>query len=156
LFSALTWRRLDPLRAFHLPVRQLEGQRGPSARSRERVLGRRAAGTIGLLATCSMFEWVVAFALGMSIELFTPGSLETDFGRSAFLRNPFDADENEPLALLSKAFYIGAVALIEPLYVAGGFALYLNRRTSLEAWDLELSFRRMSLPGPSSTTASIA
>ena len=28
--------------------------------------------------------------------------------------------------------------------VAGGFGLYLNRRTELEAWDIEITFRRMA------------
>jgi hypothetical protein len=32
---------------------------------------------------------------------------------------------------------------VEPLYVASGFALYLNRRTQLEAWDIDLTFRRL-------------
>jgi len=36
------------------------------------------------------------------------------------------------------------IALIEPFYVAGGFALYLKRRTDLEAWDVELLFRRLA------------
>jgi hypothetical protein len=27
--------------------------------------------------------------------------------------------------------------------VAAGFTLYLNRRTELEAWDLELAFRHL-------------
>ena len=36
-----------------------------------------------------------------------------------------------------------AVAFIEPFYVGAGFGLYLNRRTQLEAWDLEIAFRRM-------------
>jgi hypothetical protein len=35
------------------------------------------------------------------------------------------------------------MSAIEPLYVACGFALYLNRRTQLEAWDIDLAFRRM-------------
>ena len=35
------------------------------------------------------------------------------------------------------------MAIIEPFYVAGGFALYLNRRTALEGWDLEVALRRM-------------
>ncbi|MEO8779468.1 MAG: DUF4129 domain-containing protein, partial [Rhodanobacter sp.] len=34
-------------------------------------------------------------------------------------------------------------SVIEPLYVACGFALYLNRRTQLEAWDIDLAFRRL-------------
>ncbi|MGH8666537.1 MAG: DUF4129 domain-containing protein, partial [Burkholderiales bacterium] len=38
-----------------------------------------------------------------------------------------------------------AYCAVEPLYVACGFALYLNRRTALEAWDLELRFRRLQV-----------
>jgi hypothetical protein len=58
------------------------------------------------------------------------------------------------------ALYMCGIALIEPLYVAGGFALYLNRRTALEGWDLEVQLRRIAQHGPrvpeqeSSATAS--
>ena len=36
------------------------------------------------------------------------------------------------------------MSLMEPFYVAAGFALYLNRRTVLEGWDIEIAFRRMA------------
>ncbi len=38
--------------------------------------------------------------------------------------------------------YSLAVLLIEPFYVAAGFAMYLNRRAELEAWDIEQEFKR--------------
>jgi len=38
--------------------------------------------------------------------------------------------------------YALAIFLIEPFYVAAGFAMYLNRRAELEAWDIEQEFRR--------------
>ena len=46
-----------------------------------------------------------------------------------------------------------AVTLLEPFYVGGGFALYLNRRVELEGWDLEVAFRKAAAritktPGP--------
>jgi hypothetical protein len=34
------------------------------------------------------------------------------------------------------------VVVLEPFYVAAGFAMYLNRRVQLEAWDIEQEFRR--------------
>ena len=37
-----------------------------------------------------------------------------------------------------------SVSLLEPIYVAAGFGLYLHRRTQLEAWDVELVFRRLA------------
>ncbi len=44
---------------------------------------------------------------------------------------------------LTNLFYALALVLWEPVYVACGFTLYLNRRTVLEAWDIELVFRRL-------------
>jgi hypothetical protein len=36
------------------------------------------------------------------------------------------------------------MSIIAPLYVAAGFALYLTRRSQLEAWDLELGLRQLA------------
>jgi hypothetical protein len=36
------------------------------------------------------------------------------------------------------------ISLFEPLAVACGFALYLNRRVYLEGWEIELAFRRLA------------
>jgi len=44
---------------------------------------------------------------------------------------------------LSNLFYALLLCVWEPVYVACGFSLYLNRRTALEAWDIELQFRRL-------------
>jgi hypothetical protein len=38
--------------------------------------------------------------------------------------------------------YALAVFAIEPFYVAAGFAMYLNRRAELEAWDIEQELKR--------------
>ena len=44
---------------------------------------------------------------------------------------------------LGNLLYALVLVFWEPIYVACGFTLYLNRRTTLEAWDLELAFRRL-------------
>jgi len=36
-----------------------------------------------------------------------------------------------------------ADTLIEPYFVAAGFSLYINRRSELEGWDVEVAFRQM-------------
>ena len=38
--------------------------------------------------------------------------------------------------------YLAVVLFLEPFYVAAGFAMYLNRRVVLEAWDIDQEFRR--------------
>ena len=45
-------------------------------------------------------------------------------------------------ALALPIAYATAVLFVEPFYVAAGFAMYLNRRAELEAWDIEQKFRR--------------
>jgi hypothetical protein len=36
------------------------------------------------------------------------------------------------------------MSLAEPLLVAAGFGIYVNRRVFLEGWDIELAFRRLA------------
>ena len=37
--------------------------------------------------------------------------------------------------------YSATVLIVEPFFVGAGFAMYLNRRVELEAWDIEQEFR---------------
>jgi len=37
-----------------------------------------------------------------------------------------------------------AMTLVMPFHTMAGFALYLNRRIELEAWDIEISFRSLA------------
>ena len=150
LAGALTIRRLDIARSFNLPVRQLEDQSGAPARNRERLLGRRtSAQTTALLYCCIAFEVVVAASLAALLHLLTPATLETDFGMEALVGALFDPAGAGNWRWFNNALMIVAIWAIEPLYVAAGFALYLNRRTTLEAWDIELRFRRLQAPSPS-------
>ena len=50
------------------------------------------------------------------------------------------AKDREDLAL--SCGYAAVIGFVEPFYVAAGFAMYLNRRAALEAWDIEQEFRR--------------
>ena len=144
LLAALTWRRLAPLRSFHLPVRQLEGQQGGEARQRERLLARRTSGqATGLLYACLLFELTVLLSLNAFIDLLTPGAIQIDYDIQAFLQGAFVSDDTGWNAFIRHVLIFTAISVIEPLYVASGFALYLNRRTKLEAWDIEVAFRRL-------------
>jgi hypothetical protein len=81
------------------------------------------------------------FGLG---EILTPSG-----GEIAESPNEVESDEVSFFAAAMKwtltdaIAYIAAVSLVEPLYVAAGFSLYLNRRTILEGWDLEIQLRKL-------------
>src|SRR5262245_41148260 len=139
LFMALTFGRFDTARSFNLPVRQLEGQRARAARERRSVLGRRVSSyATWLTLACVNFELVLYWSLGMLTSLFMPAkSLEgRDFTAAFFSGELFGYDD-----VLA---YVAAVMLLEPFYVAAGFALYLNRRTLLEGWDIEVALRKIT------------
>jgi len=138
LFMALTFGRFDTARSFNLPVRQLEGQRARAGRERRGVLGRRVSSyATWLTIACLHFEAVLYWSLASVTSLFLPAkALEARSFAEAFLAGDiFGASD-----LLA---YVAAVLLLEPFYVAAGFALYLNRRTLLEGWDIEVALRKI-------------
>jgi hypothetical protein len=147
LFWALTFDRFDLARSFNLPVRQLEGQRGAERRARKSVLGRRTRSyAVWLTVVWVHFEGVVLWsAIGMA-SLLLPAQAERARGEGEnFFTGLWE--------LMQRASWEDAVLhatvlfLLEPFYVAAGFALYLNRRTLLEGWDIEVALRRIAERG---------
>jgi hypothetical protein len=135
LLLSLTTRRLSPWRSFTQPVYQLEGL--PLLAARKRVLQiRRGRTTPATLVTSafSVAETAMTVALVALIFWFTPGSTARI---DLFAPGAFDS-----LGLSLTIGYCGVVLFLEPFYVAAGFAMYLNRRAQLEAWDVEQELRR--------------
>jgi hypothetical protein len=140
----LLWRRIDLARGLSLPVAVLEGLRGADRRQRSALLGRasNSAVAIGLCLVLLHVEiaiWLSVFALAL---MFVP----YDFlGESAqILFETLMEDPPRWAQVLLNFVSLFAMAVVEPFFVGAGFALYLNRRTQLEAWDIELAFRRIA------------
>ncbi|WP_395610749.1 DUF4129 domain-containing protein [Pseudomonas sp. B22129] len=142
LLASLTWRRLSLSRSFLMPVSQLEGLDGQARQQRLGVLLQHNAGAARWLTLLGVHVeiglWLGCMAL---FYLFIPEQLELDWDWQRLAL----ASGSQGLWLehLSNAFYALVLVFWEPVYVACGFSLYLNRRTVLEAWDLELVFRRL-------------
>lgn len=140
--AGLTWLRIDSNRALRLPLELLEGSSPQQRSARWRVLRRRIGGQTSLLTYgCLQFELVLflsfwLLALLLIPQEWRPASWEAVFGAGG---------QSLPAAVIlcGAAVAYLAMSAIEPLYVACGFALYLNRRTELEAWDIDLAFRRL-------------
>jgi len=138
--GTLLWRRADLARSMMLPVVQLEGQRGRAARARRKVLGRRMRGyAVWLTVVCAHFEWLLLYGFALLHLWLVPGAVEADFAWQIYLY-PL----TEPWSWSDMLYYVLAVSIVEPFYVCAGFSLYLNRRASLEAWDIELALRRLA------------
>ena len=142
LLASLTWRRLSFSRSFLMPVVQLEGLDGSARQQRLQVLLQRNAGAAQWLTIIGVhLETALWIGLLVLFYLLLPQQIETDWDWQSLI---FAADhEWRWLEHLTNVFYALVLVVWEPVYVACGFSLYLNRRTQLEAWDIELVFRRL-------------
>jgi hypothetical protein len=135
LLLSLTLRRLSPWRSFTQPVHQLEGL--PLLKMRKRVLQVRGGQTrpaVLMTSAFSVAETILAVACVSLIFWFMPSREQPV--------NPLSPETAAFIELPLTFAYFVVVLFLEPFYVAAGFAMYLNRRTQLEAWDIEQEFRR--------------
>ncbi len=141
LVGALTWRRPDPTRSFKLPITLLERQTGRAARERRRALGRRLTGyAVSLHLMFLLFEFVLFIGASFLLQVLIKPAAGDDNGISGW--SPWQMIERADWGDVSVGF--GILSLLEPFYVAAGFALYLNRRILLEGWDIEVGLRRLA------------
>jgi hypothetical protein len=137
LFAALTWRRLSFNRSFYMPVVVLEGLRQRRRKKRIAVLGKSSSAASWLTIVGLHFEVILQFGLlGLILALIPEDLHWIDWQSYLFEPDPVSEWLHHLTALV-------AMSLIAPFYVAAGFALYLTRRSQLEAWDLELGFRQL-------------
>lgn len=143
LFWALTVQRLDPRRSFRLPVWELEGLPFKQRGRRMKVLDRgQEAPAFVLSFLCYCMQWGITLGLFMLVNMLIPS--QTGINLWEELGRGWPEHVATPLVLLIWACYLIADAIVSPLYVAGGFALYINRRTHLEGWDVQLAFQRLA------------
>lgn len=143
LWPYLLWRRFGLARSLLMPADRLEG--APPARRRQRRSQLlRDDGPTGFLCTW-LFSWLeIILMLGLVslAGLMVPAEMLGDTLRDAWetLRNSEGSSRGLGVNLLLTV----AIAITGPFYVACGFALYINRRTRSEGWDLELGLRRLA------------
>jgi hypothetical protein len=135
----LTWtiQRLSLWRSITQPVYQLEGLSIWTRGRRVRQIRQRCMGSAVMTTHAfSLSEMALTSALiSLVFWLAPPGQTE---GMLDILSGGVSGFLSFSLAVA----YAIAVLFLEPFYVAAGFALYLNRRAELEAWDIEQEFRR--------------
>ena len=135
LLGTLTSRRLSPWRSYVQPVLQLEGQHGKARRERvARILGSHRGAALAMQTAFATIE----SALVVGLLAVLPWLMPAD-DQSPWLALLFEG--GSWLSGAGPAAYVIAIAIVEPFFVGAGFAMYLNRRVELEAWDIEQEFR---------------
>lgn len=140
------WARLSPWQPVTLPVEDLEGLRGKSFQQRAGQLVRRGDSAVMWLSFLSVVTsaWL-ALGIGLVLAMMLPeglGGAWSEAMQSWDGRRPLDVP---PLiAWTSVGCGLLAVSLTDLFVTGAGFGIYLNNRTWLEGWDVELAFRRLA------------
>jgi hypothetical protein len=143
LLSELTWRRLSMSRGFILPIWQLENLRGAARKKRQQILLNNIHGdAVWLTIAIFCFQLILTGSFFMLIWLFIPADYSEDL-LSRLFSNELDGI-GYTVEIIAVTGFVVVMTFLEPFYIGASFALYINRRTQLEAWDIELDFRKMS------------
>lgn len=134
IIPALTWRRLSLNRGFNLAVSQLEGLTGERRKNRLNVLHRRTEGIHWWLIVCVHLETFSIAGLLTLVMIMTPES-------SSFNFIDYIAEGSTLSLLITNFVAYLCMWFIAPLFQAGSFMAYLNRRIILEGWDIELQLK---------------
>lgn len=145
LFPALVLRRLSLMRSFALPVIMLEGQKGKAMRQRINALATDGGGS-GTSVTWVFLKLEMAVWIGLLAfsYKFVPRSVVPDWSSLFEVDDPSQITIAPVIYWWTNICYLLAITLVEPFYVGAGFGVYLNCRTRLEGWDVELAFRRIA------------
>ena len=129
-------------RSVAIPITQLEGLRGARRRARAGILNSRIM-NFGTGVTVAYQHLFLALYFGVMLIVFAliPTTYQDSIGMDWFDGVIGESTRSAYLAQLT-LLYIAQSAL-HPWFVGAGFGLYINCRTQLEAWDIEVSFRRM-------------
>jgi hypothetical protein len=138
--------RLSPWLPVTLAVEDLEGLRGKAHKLRRQQLARRGDGAvmwiylIGDLAAC----WF-GLAILMLVGIFIP---EGQNGAWQMAWESYDSSNPAEIPLLIlrtvTCCVMLAMSLTDVFVTGAGFGIYLNNRTWLEGWDVELAFKRLA------------
>ena len=127
--------RLSPWRSYSMPVTQLEGQTGSARRQRRKAILRNHSGAALMMESgFGTIEMLLGIGLASMLPWMVP-----NLGVKAALE--WLGDGSLLAAGFAFAAHATAVLFVEPFFVAAGFAMYLNRRVELEAWDVEQDLR---------------
>lgn len=130
-------RRFGLKRMMIMPVHLLERQSQTNAKARLHVLTRHQDNAI-ILHSVIFFAIEVVFymvAAWVFVELLGLGTATELHHQSILIQMLW--------GLFELGLYLLVMSVITPFFVASGFMMYLCKRSLLEGWDIELTFRKL-------------
>ncbi len=145
-FYRFVWARFSPWLPVTLAVEDLEGLRGASYKQRCAQVVRRGEGVVMWLYFLSD---IASAWLGLGI-LFLVMMLVPNGQDGAWQQAIGSWDWESPMEiplLLSRtvvACVMLGISLTDVFVVGAGFGVYINNRTWIEGWDVELAFKQLA------------
>jgi hypothetical protein len=145
-FYRFMWLRFSPLLPLTLPVEELEGLRGKPYRLRCGQIARRGGGAAlwAFFISEVMAVWLGLGIFGLLFMLLPEGQ------DSAWVSAVESWDSDLPLEIpllisrtLAVCMMVG-MSLTDVFVIGAGFGIYINNRTWIEGWDVELAFKRLA------------
>ena len=145
-FYRFLWARLSPWLPVLLAVEDLEGLRGKAYKQRRSQVARRGDGVIMWIyfiadaAAC----WF-GLAILMLVMMFIPEGQDGIWQAALETWDPSQPAEIPGLIMRTVVICVMLAMSLTDLFVIGaGFGIYLNNRTWIEGWDVELAFKRLA------------
>jgi hypothetical protein len=145
-FYRFLWARFSPWLPVTLAVEDLEGLRGKAYKQRCNQVTRRGEGVImWIYFVADLAAGWFGLAILLLVMWFVPEGQDGAWRTAADSWNP-DTPMDMPLLILRTVACCVMLAMsLTDLFVTGaGFGIYLNNRTWIEGWDVELAFKRLA------------
>ena len=145
-FYRFLWARFSPWLPVTLAVEDLEGLRGKPYKQRCGQVVRRGEGVVMWIYFLSDIAavWIGLGILAL-VLMFLPE------GQDGAWHNALESwDPSQPMDIpllimrTVTACVMVAMSLTDVFVIGGGFGVYINNRTWIEGWDVELAFKRMA------------
>lgn len=145
-FYRFVWARLSPWLPVTLAVEDLERLRGKAYRQRCGQVTRRGESAVmwiyfvADLAAC----WFGMAILAM-VRMFMPEGQDGAWREALEMWNPAMPMDIPAVILRAVAVCVMLAMSLSDVFVTGaGFGVYINNRTWIEGWDVELAFKRLA------------
>ena len=145
-FYRFLWARLSPWLPVTLAVEDLEGLRGKAYKQRCGQVVRRGEGVIMWLYFLSDITAVwLGLGLLAILMMLMPQGQESAWQQA---REAWDPQFMSEIPLFISRAIVGcvmvAISLTDVFVIGAGFGVYINNRTWIEGWDVELAFKRLA------------
>jgi hypothetical protein len=128
-----------------MAVEDLEGLRGKDYAQRVRLLLRRGDATVVMLAL-----WRAALTGWLALSVFFTAMMFLPAGQAEEWKALLEAWKDDSWGEIPAAVgWLGLISLllsmslVDVFSTGAGFGIYVNHRTWIEGWDVELAFRRL-------------